>query len=378
MTTEADLLRAVCETPDDDAPRLVYADWLEENGRPERAAFIRMQTELATLKDDSPRRRELAFRCRLLLDDHARAWLGPLRAVASDARWARGFVEAVELRPRFSRKQVAALFAAWPVRRLTVPALLRGDVGRVTWVPADNKLEALDLIGCALAPGWLAKLAASEQFPRLRELGLMLTDLTDAAVDLLCSGALFGRLALLRLGGNPLGESARRQLRAHFGDRVTFRQEREPDRLFTVQDDYLIVGWGRDDTQFLLLAGEERQRVALFDHAGDLLRTEERQVDQAGARDYRERDARRERARDAWLAELGYRSATIQVKRFHFPGGAGLADFNWWPHVFERPDDPQREELRQPMRRWLIEGQYRFDFVGDDAWFDRGGEVTDT
>ncbi len=31
-TDETALLRAVCESPMDDAPRLVYADWLEENG----------------------------------------------------------------------------------------------------------------------------------------------------------------------------------------------------------------------------------------------------------------------------------------------------------------------------------------------------------
>ena len=41
--TERALLDAVLATPEDDLPRLVYADWLEENGNPERAAFIRVQ-----------------------------------------------------------------------------------------------------------------------------------------------------------------------------------------------------------------------------------------------------------------------------------------------------------------------------------------------
>jgi len=31
----------VLVAPDDDAPRLVYADWLEEHGQPERAGLIR-------------------------------------------------------------------------------------------------------------------------------------------------------------------------------------------------------------------------------------------------------------------------------------------------------------------------------------------------
>ena len=35
------LLRAILEAPADDAPRLIYADWLDEHGRPDRADHIR-------------------------------------------------------------------------------------------------------------------------------------------------------------------------------------------------------------------------------------------------------------------------------------------------------------------------------------------------
>jgi uncharacterized protein (TIGR02996 family) len=46
--TDADaLFAAILADPADDAPRLVYADWLEEHGQPERAEFIRVQCELA-------------------------------------------------------------------------------------------------------------------------------------------------------------------------------------------------------------------------------------------------------------------------------------------------------------------------------------------
>lgn len=41
MTTSDALLAAVLANPADDLPRLVYADWLDENGQPERAEFIR-------------------------------------------------------------------------------------------------------------------------------------------------------------------------------------------------------------------------------------------------------------------------------------------------------------------------------------------------
>src|SRR4051812_1418443 len=43
MTDRDALLASIHATPDDDAPRLVFADWLDEHGEPERAEFIRLQ-----------------------------------------------------------------------------------------------------------------------------------------------------------------------------------------------------------------------------------------------------------------------------------------------------------------------------------------------
>ena len=44
-------LQSIREQPDDDFPRLVMADWLDDNGEPERAAFIRLQCEIAQLEN---------------------------------------------------------------------------------------------------------------------------------------------------------------------------------------------------------------------------------------------------------------------------------------------------------------------------------------
>lgn len=49
MNDRAAFLAAIREAPDDDAPRLIYADWLDENGEAERAEFVRVQCELARL-----------------------------------------------------------------------------------------------------------------------------------------------------------------------------------------------------------------------------------------------------------------------------------------------------------------------------------------
>ena len=48
MTEREALLAAVVADPDADLPRLVYADWCDQNGDPARAEFIRVQCALAT------------------------------------------------------------------------------------------------------------------------------------------------------------------------------------------------------------------------------------------------------------------------------------------------------------------------------------------
>ncbi len=50
MNHEADLLQEIIDQPDDDGLRLIAADFLDENGQPERGEFIRVQVALAGVK----------------------------------------------------------------------------------------------------------------------------------------------------------------------------------------------------------------------------------------------------------------------------------------------------------------------------------------
>ena len=53
MIEEPSLLATILANLDDDRPRLVYADWLEEHGQLDRARLIRVQIELAHMPDNS-------------------------------------------------------------------------------------------------------------------------------------------------------------------------------------------------------------------------------------------------------------------------------------------------------------------------------------
>ena len=100
-------LAAIQAAPHDDAPRLVYADWLEEHGDSSRAEFIRLQCELAELHKtwklpaaQSRRRNALTKREQKLLAAHQSRWLEPLASIADridEAEFERGFLKKLRL-----------------------------------------------------------------------------------------------------------------------------------------------------------------------------------------------------------------------------------------------------------------------------------------
>ncbi len=377
MSDETALLRAIAAHPDEDTPRLAYADWLDEHGRHPRAAFIRGQIELARLEADSMHRRELAFHCRQLLEAHEQDWIEPAKLGSYDHDWSRGFLETITTTPSELELE-ANLFDIHPFRRVWLWHL-NGKISGAELIPANNRITTLDLIGSNLNVIQLKKLAKLKNLPHLRELGLLFNRVRDTAVKVLCGEPFFQRLGLIRLGANPLTERGRDLLRAHFGDRVTFAHEREPERLYTIQNDYLDVGKGKEYTQILMLAGKLRQHVAVFDHAGNLLRMEARDVEQPANSDFPTRDANRSATRDKWFEELGFEPAPIRVKAFRFPHGARLTPFNWWAEAYEGRHDDVPHNTERSVRYWLEEGQFRFVFSeNNDIWIDRTGEVTDT
>src|SRR5262245_38501765 len=95
MADRESLLRAVIEAPADDAPRLAYADAAEREGNADRAAFIRLQCELARMAGDDPRRPELRSREADLLDRQGWTWASEFGTEIDEWQFRRGFIEKV-------------------------------------------------------------------------------------------------------------------------------------------------------------------------------------------------------------------------------------------------------------------------------------------
>jgi uncharacterized protein (TIGR02996 family) len=105
-SVEADLLAAVYVTPDDDTPRLVYADWLQQRGDP-RGEFIALQIARASGKAKRGARK---------LEDDLLA--------AHGARWADQVLGSSGGGVRFERGFIVDCNLMWmtPTRRIGSPA----------------------------------------------------------------------------------------------------------------------------------------------------------------------------------------------------------------------------------------------------------------
>jgi uncharacterized protein (TIGR02996 family) len=223
MSDEAEFLATILESPDEDAPRLVFADWLDEHGQSARAEFIRTQVGLARLFDDAGRRAALVARQQQLLGrGRANRWFGP---AVGHREYRRGLarltvpasavrkmdrpvgVEAV----RVTGTSAAVILAVRSPKLAGIPELTLAGSGL-----DDDALEAvapklgavvrLDLSGTAVTDDGIDTLAACPALGRLRHLHLRGTRVTDRGVRALLNGRLGSHLHTLDLAGTTLNK----------------------------------------------------------------------------------------------------------------------------------------------------------------------------
>jgi uncharacterized protein (TIGR02996 family) len=126
MVNDEALVQAISAEPDSDTARLVYADWLEEHGKPHAADHLRTELELARLPLDSVEAPQLRNRL-------WQAW------AAVDPKWLMTFTQPRMLRANptpfpsawknfglGSLRECQATYGTWPYD--SVPALPLGEL----------------------------------------------------------------------------------------------------------------------------------------------------------------------------------------------------------------------------------------------------------
>src|SRR5262245_7614105 len=118
-------LDAIRAEPDDDASRLIFADWLEENGEGERAEFIRLQIALARGRPVGADAEEARKEVGRLLTIHRREWLRGCEGIEWTVEFRRGFAESMKIAPHVEAAfaaRASRLFDLEPVQEITIDA----------------------------------------------------------------------------------------------------------------------------------------------------------------------------------------------------------------------------------------------------------------
>jgi uncharacterized protein (TIGR02996 family) len=178
VTDEPAFLRAAAAQPADDTLRLVYADWLDEQGGEAfatQAAFARLQVRRSALDVFDPVRRTLLEEEAAFLQKHKRDWNGRIHRELHR----RGLFGLVDARRGLIRRWD---YHRGMVSRVTVTAA--GLTAHADLVSALGPVQGLELIGLPDltrgSPGVLA-LVAGLKVVSVRSWGALLGELTGFA-----------------------------------------------------------------------------------------------------------------------------------------------------------------------------------------------------
>jgi len=216
---------------DDDAPRLIFADWLAEHGHDDRAEFIRVQIERSRLPAWDAAQVRLRLREEALLKQHGEAWLAEMPHFKG-AKW-EGFRRGIVAEVSFAsyeamRESAHDCRLAAPVEAVTVRWPRRGEANadgapiaelrelsltghptavEVAWLADSPQLSTLRVVTAhGLWADGLARLVGSPHLARLKALRLPTNDLGNAGVLALAGAAVLTDLEELDLTGRGVSE----------------------------------------------------------------------------------------------------------------------------------------------------------------------------
>jgi len=180
-----ELLAGICEDPDDDARRLVYADWLDEHGDAARAEAIRLSVRLRQMDDLDPEQWALKERRERLVKPHADRWREqPPKLPKTSWRYPReGLVDSVSLLDlRVLAEHQDAIFAAGPVTHLEAFVQRGSDASPIAACRYAGRLRHLELHGDEPKAFALETLAGCPALAKVRSLDLSENALPDRAL----------------------------------------------------------------------------------------------------------------------------------------------------------------------------------------------------
>jgi len=213
MAEQDELLQAVLDQPDDDAPRLAYADWCQQQSdepTKARAEFIRTQIRLFRQINSLSHGEwfDLSQREQDLRKTYHDVWASTLGLMVYDYTFNRGFVEYISLSARGFLDHAQQLFSLAPILHLKLTELY-GVLDELFTSPHLLRIRSLNLERCALVDQDIPKIADSPVLESLRWLSLAENGLTLNGAEALARSHLSKRLVYVSFYGNPVDPGGR-------------------------------------------------------------------------------------------------------------------------------------------------------------------------
>lgn len=245
MSREA-FLNAIACHPADDAPRLIFADWLQENDDEDRAELLRQQVALALRKPWETGYTTAELACHELLARHPE-WYAGLAAYMPQAlelfhqqplEFHRGFINHVSLTPEFFWKNRDTLLQELLVRKITLDGR-EGLLGSRRDYQKCKRLRALHLTRVSTPPDWKKATRWLDHLPHLEHWGLLNCIPAEFAEGIFQHPHVL-QVQSLSLLGTYLPEVVERKLID--ADLPNIRSLR---RTLTLQGDWLVAPWAK-------------------------------------------------------------------------------------------------------------------------------------
>jgi uncharacterized protein (TIGR02996 family) len=241
------LLEDILEHPQDDASRLIYADWLDEHCPP-RAEFIRVQCRLARLPANHVCMFELERRERELLAEYEAEWVEDIADMVDWWTFERGFVEEIGASADRFLLHACSLFQRAPIQKIhlrgtrdRIEALAASPfLQRVSYLDLSNnpvrdhgarclansrylaRVQGLNLSSSGIGDAGLKALGASPHLAEVRELYLGDNYISNTGVRAFAQSGLASQLQLLHLRFNTISADGAEVLHQRLGERVCF------------------------------------------------------------------------------------------------------------------------------------------------------------
>lgn len=201
-------LADILDNPEDDTPRLIFADWLDDQDHP-WGALLRAQTWRSRLTEADPRQEEMQQIERAWLETHGEQFLEPFRGLGWRGGFRRGFLHLVAHVSTILDSGIDELARSsrWPLVEMV--RIVGGGLDPLQAILPECSALAyfpgIDLMSAGLGDEGISRITMSDHLDRLRRLDLGFNQLGPEGAAAVASSGALEELRILKMDDNYLG-----------------------------------------------------------------------------------------------------------------------------------------------------------------------------